>query len=127
MASTSFVPSSPDRLPSRINQGAGSMDRIRDYLRQQYPVPGPGAGVFVSHGDDHISEGYGQAEVKARVPIKVDTQFDIASLAKQFTAFCAFDLIRRGRIALNDEVRKHLRQFPFWGSNLTRPTREPTI
>jgi CubicO group peptidase (beta-lactamase class C family) len=103
------------------------MKRIHDYLQEQYPLPGPGAAVLVARGDDLFLEGYGQADATKERPIEVDTQFDIASLAKQFTAFCVFSLICRRSIALNDEVRRHLPRFPLWRPKLSRPTRETTI
>lgn len=52
------------------------------------------------------AEGFGLADLEGKQPITADTNFDAASLSKQFTAFAALYLERRGVLSLDDSVRK---------------------
>jgi CubicO group peptidase (beta-lactamase class C family) len=73
--------------------------------------PGYAVGI-VQDGRLVHARGFGAADVERGVPIEASTVFDAASLAKQFTAACVGILVRRGRIRLDDEVRRHLPEMP---------------
>jgi CubicO group peptidase (beta-lactamase class C family) len=49
----------------------------------------------------------GLADLDAAIPIGPHTRFNIASNAKQFTALCVLDLVRRGRLGLTDDIRTY--------------------
>ncbi|GAU69417.1 penicillin-binding protein 4B [Streptomyces sp. NBRC 110611] len=44
-------------------------------------------------------------------PMRTGTVFDLASLTKLFTAIVAIQLVERGRLVLNDQVKAHLPAF----------------
>jgi CubicO group peptidase (beta-lactamase class C family) len=76
-------------------------------------APGPGCAVaVVDRGRVVFARGYGLADLDRRVRITPDTVFDIASTSKQFTAASILLLVERGRLALDDDVRKYLPELP---------------
>jgi len=80
----------------------------------------PGAAVaVVRDGKPWIAKGFGMADLGRAIPIGPRTPLNIASLAKSFTAFAVLRLQEDGRLALDDEVRKHLPEFPDFGPRLT--------
>ncbi|QIG55195.1 beta-lactamase family protein [Altererythrobacter sp. BO-6] len=48
-----------------------------------------------------------------RSPLTMDSQFDIGSISKQFTAVAVLRLARQKRLALADPVARHLPAFPY--------------
>jgi CubicO group peptidase (beta-lactamase class C family) len=73
--------------------------------------PGYAVGV-VRDGSLWYAKGFGAANLDYRTPIMPTSVFNVASLSKQFTGASLAILIRRGRVSLTDEVRKHLPEFP---------------
>jgi CubicO group peptidase (beta-lactamase class C family) len=53
------------------------------------------------------------AVLEHRIPIGLDTAFDIASASKQFTAACLVLLERDGMLSLNNDIRAHLPELSF--------------
>ncbi|HTE23080.1 serine hydrolase domain-containing protein, partial [Flavitalea sp.] len=69
----------------------------------------PGATVaIVKDGRMVFSKGYGQANLEYNSANKPSTSFHIASLSKQFTAYCILLLEKEGKISLEDEIGKYL-------------------
>jgi CubicO group peptidase (beta-lactamase class C family) len=58
------------------------------------------------------ARGFGAANLDHAVPITPSSVFNVASLSKQFTAAAVGLLIVRGELTLEDEVRRHLPEFP---------------
>jgi len=50
---------------------------------------------------------------KASSPLTPETRFNIASVTKPVTAFFAMKLVEEGLICLNDNVKKHIPEYPF--------------
>ena len=69
--------------------------------------PGLAVGILI---DGTISyENYlGYANMEHLVKIDQDTRFNIASVAKQYTALCVLKLITEGKLRLEDDFRKYL-------------------
>jgi CubicO group peptidase (beta-lactamase class C family) len=75
----------------------------------------PGCAVAVAEdGRVVLARGYGFADLSRRLPITPRTVFDVASVSKQFTAACVLLLAERGRLALDDDVRKYVPELPRW-------------
>jgi len=80
----------------------------------------PGAAVAVVMGGKPILvKGYGCADLEHGAPITPQTLFNAASLAKQFTALAVLLLEVDGKISLQDEVRRHIPEFPDFGRPIT--------
>ena len=50
-------------------------------------------------------------------PIKLNTVFDIGSIAKQFTAACIFLLENQGDLSVDDSIQKWLPEIPIYNNN----------
>ncbi len=76
----------------------------------------PGAAVvIVKDGAVAYTHGYGYANLEDRVPITQQTIFDAASVAKQFTGLSIAMLAQKGKISLDEEIRKYLPDLPDFG------------
>ncbi len=74
---------------------------------------GPGVAVLVvEKGRVVFRKGYGLANLKTRAPITPQTTFELASLSKPFTALAVLILHDRGKLAFDDDVRRHLPELP---------------
>ena len=66
-----------------------------------------------------LERGYGMANLELRVPITPASVFHVASVSKQFTAMSVLLLSQRGKLLLDDEVRKHIPEWADHGNRLT--------
>ncbi|MCC2956045.1 beta-lactamase family protein [Massilia sp. IC2-477] len=74
----------------------------------------PGCALNVIHDGATVYEkGYGKANLAFGVPIAPQsTVFDIGSASKQFTAAAILLLVQDGKLALSDDIRRHLPELP---------------
>lgn len=95
--------------------------RYADQLfSQTYPADEPGAAVLVmKDGQVVLRKGYGMADLELGVPIQPDQVFEIGSITKQLTAAGIFLLVDEGKLALEDEITKHLPDYPTKGRRIT--------
>lgn len=76
--------------------------------------------VSVSAGGDNIYEhGFGQADRSSGEPNSEDTSFRVGAITKQFTAAAVLRLVGEGRLALTDDIGKHLPEYPEPGKSIT--------
>jgi len=61
----------------------------------------------------------GLANLESGAPVTTATRFDMASVAKQFTATAILMLQRDGALSLGDPVGSHLDRLPAWGRAVT--------
>lgn len=106
------------RVPS---QTVGSQD-ARDGVRAQavfgdLAPDAPGCAVGVYRDDQVVlTQGFGLASVEDGRRITPRTTFDLGSGSKAFTALAVFLLEERGRLALDDDVRRHVPELPDYGT-----------
>ncbi len=62
---------------------------------------------------------YGLADVENKVPITINSVFDIGSISKQFTAMSILMLADRGKLNLDDEIHTYLPQLPRYSAPVT--------
>ena len=80
----------------------------------------PGCAVGVAqHGTVVASRGYGLADLGRRVPLGERSVLDIGSTQKQFVAAAVLLLVEDGRLALTDDIRKHVPELPDYGTTVT--------
>jgi CubicO group peptidase (beta-lactamase class C family) len=80
----------------------------------------PGASVAVfKNGEIIFKNGYGLANLEYDIPVTPSTIFHVASVSKQFTAFVIADLAEKGKISLDDDIRKLLPEVPDFGQTIT--------
>jgi len=89
---------------------AAKIDRL--FAKWDHPDT-PGVIVAVSlDGETIFARGYGMANLEHNIPLTPDTVTESGSVAKQFTASAVVLLAQRGRLSLEDPVRKYLPELP---------------
>src|SRR5688572_21682667 len=92
-----------------------------DEIFKEFPVPGsPGCTVAVyQDGRTVLSRAYGMANLDDDVRLTPSSIFHVASVSKQFTAAAILLLAQDGKLALDDDIRKHLPELPDFGKTIT--------
>ena len=76
--------------------------------------------VLVASGNDVLlSKGYGSANLEWEIPNSASTKFRLGSITKQFTAASILLLEERGKLTVNDPVKKHLPDAPAEWDKIT--------
>lgn len=89
------------------------MNASVDALMRRYDGDVPGASLLVIRdGRAVVRRGYGLANLEERTPATPATNYRLASITKQFTAAAVLELVREGRVGLDDAIRTHLPSLP---------------
>ena len=76
--------------------------------------------VLVARGGDIIlNKGYGSANLEWNVPNTPATKFRLGSITKQFTAASILLLAERGKLALEDPIKKYMADAPAAWDKIT--------
>jgi CubicO group peptidase (beta-lactamase class C family) len=76
--------------------------------------------VIVTRGGETLySAGRGLADMETRRPITPGTVFRLGSITKQFTAAVILQLVREGKVSLDDPVSRFFPDFPQPGGSAT--------
>jgi CubicO group peptidase (beta-lactamase class C family) len=88
-----------------------------DELFESYDtLKSPGICVGILQDGKFIyQKSLGYASVESLKPINTTTVFNVASVAKQFTAACIWILVEQKKISLDDDIRKYLPEMPNYG------------
>lgn len=78
---------------------------------QSQHAPG-GAVAIVRDGTVLYAKGFGLRNVAGNEAVDTDTQFEIGSVTKQFTAAAILQLRERGKLGLDDKLGKYVPTFP---------------
>jgi CubicO group peptidase (beta-lactamase class C family) len=81
-------------------------------------TPGCAVGVDVP-GQQRFKAAYGMADLEHNVPVTLDTVFEAGSVSKQFTASALLLLVERGKVSLNDDIRKYFPEMPAYERPIT--------
>ena len=80
----------------------------------------PGFAVGIVRNDSIIfAKGYGMANLEYNIPITPETIFHMASVSKQFSAYSIILLAGKGKLQLDDDIRKYLSWFPDLKEKIT--------
>jgi serine beta-lactamase-like protein LACTB, mitochondrial len=109
----------PQEIPT-VSQGeppphlAGAVDRARQAVRAGLAEQNlPGVSVAVGAGGDLVwAEGFGWADLENRIPVSPDMLFRIGTASKVLTSAAVGLLLENGRLTLDDEIQRHVPQFP---------------
>lgn len=96
-------------------------DSVDDYIQQQmteHRIPGL-ALTIIQAGQPIKTSAYGFADLEHRVPVRVETVFEIGSVTKQFTAAGILLLQQEGKLSVDDKIQKHLADLPDSWTNIT--------
>ncbi|KAK1862469.1 hypothetical protein I4F81_005037 [Pyropia yezoensis] len=100
---------------------AGTLgDRIDRLLAPTVAASRAGAAYAVARRGVTIASGAaGVANVALGVPLAINSLTDVASVSKQMTAFLIYWLADRGRLSLDDDVRRHVPELPAYAHTVT--------
>ena len=92
---------------------------IDDIMSAYQSSDKPGASVLVFKDDKIIfKKGYGVSNVSTQEKITQNTNFRLASVTKQFTAMSILLLVQKGRLKLEDPLKKYFPSFPVYGKDI---------
>ena len=76
--------------------------------------------VLVARGNDILlDKGYGFANLEWNIPDSPKTKFRLGSITKQFTAASILLLEERGKLSVNDSVKKYMPDAPAAWDKIT--------
>jgi CubicO group peptidase (beta-lactamase class C family) len=75
-------------------------------------TPG-GVVAIVDKGHIIYKRAFGMADIGKKKPNTIETQFELASVAKQFTAMCIALLEEQGKISADDDIHTFFPEFNF--------------
>src|SRR5690349_21018136 len=89
--------------------GTGQLQSLLDELHDRHGVVGATLGVL--KGDAIETAASGLLNLETKVECTPDSVFQIGSIGKIFTTTLIMQLVDEGRLALDDAVTRHLRDF----------------
>jgi D-aminopeptidase len=89
------------------------------YAALDPPRTAGGVAAVIYKGELLHLKGYGSAQREFDVRWTPDTRYRVASVTKSFTATALLALEERGRLRLDDPLRKHLPDFPAVAAPIT--------
>lgn len=95
-------------------------EQFDQMLEQQFSSDIPGATVLVAKkGDIIYHKAFGMANMELDVPMETDMVFEIASITKQFTAVSILMLMEQGKLNLDDDITKFIKDYPTNGHHIS--------
>jgi D-alanyl-D-alanine carboxypeptidase len=103
---------------SRAEPSAAELDAVVQRMIAQERIAG--ASVLVAHrGKVILHKGYGQADLGLEVPTKDETVYHVVGPMLPFTGIAVMQLVERGKLSLDDDLAKHVPEFPMQGHHAT--------
>lgn len=105
-------------LPHACSQtGDGSYDSL---MQQLFEEDGPGGvALVVRDGEVLYRKAMGMANLELGVPMTPEHVFRIGSITKQFTACAILKLSEEGKLDLQDDISKYIKDYPTQGYTIT--------
>src|SRR6201995_4953252 len=103
----------PRAKPEQVGLSSERLARIGTVLKADIDAGRiPGAVIAIArHGKLVMLEAYGWRDKDAKVPMTVDTIFNIASMTKPMTTVGALMLYEQGKILIDDPLAKYFPKF----------------
>lgn len=97
---------------------AANLDAVAQRIIAQERVAG--ASILVMHrGKVLLHKGYGYAELGLEAPAKAETAYHVVGPMLPFTGIAVMQLVERGKLSLDDDLSKHVPEFPLQGHRVT--------
>src|SRR5262245_43448619 len=95
-------------------------ERVDAIARHGLSHPVAGMSIAVAqNGHIVFSRGYGFANLEHSVPVTPETVFHIASISKNIEAGVVLQLVDQGKLKLDDDVTRYVREAPVHGKPVT--------
>ena len=89
-------------------------------LSKEYSTSGPGATALVAvNGKVIYQKAFGKANLELDVNMSVNSVLEIGSITKQFTAVSILMLVEQGKLKLDDDINKYIKDYPTEGHRIT--------
>jgi serine beta-lactamase-like protein LACTB, mitochondrial len=111
------APAAPKPKPLSKNSVA-AVDEAVDAEMQRQQLVGVAVGI-IRHGEVVLTKGYGLADAENQIPVTKRTVFNWASNCKPLTAVAAMQLVQKGKLDLDLDVRKYVPEFSPNGPAIT--------
>lgn len=86
--------------------------KIDQLLESKIKAGAPGLALGIVKNGTIVYERYlGLANLQHQIPVAAQTRFNLASVAKQFTALCVLKLILENKLSLEADIRQYLPQM----------------
>lgn len=100
-------------LLTTYSYGQTSEQKIDKIFAEYNNQPGYAVAIY-KNGEIDFQKGYGLANLEYDIKISPKSVFDIASISKQFTAFCILLLEQEGKLNLDDPIHKFIPELPIY-------------
>jgi len=108
----------PGCSEEKLDPGVASF--IDSVMNASFKPGQPGGVILVARdGVPLFRKAYGLANLELNVPNKPENVFAIASMTKQFTAVCILQLVQKGKLSLQDDIREYLPEYNTQGRVVT--------
>jgi CubicO group peptidase (beta-lactamase class C family) len=97
---------------------ADAVDDLVRYQMSRHPVPGLALEI-IRDGKPMKIAAYGLANLEWRAPVTPDTEFEIGSITKQFTAAGVLLLAQERKLSVDDKISRYLKDTPEIWSGIT--------
>lgn len=105
---------------SWLSHADSTSQQFDELLNQLFEPNGPGGvALVVKDGKPIYRKSYGMANLELDVKMTPDNIFRIGSITKQFTAVAILKLAEEGKIDLNDDITKYIKDYPTNGHSIT--------
>ena len=112
---------SPAGVRVLSSKPAAVHDSLAKWFATKVKDTAPGLAIGVIRNGKVLFEGYGGlANLEHQIPVGPDTRFNMASVAKQFTALCILELAMDKKLSLEDDFREYL---PGYYPDIAEPIR----
>ncbi len=92
---------------------------IADFVQNLHKKYGFNGNVLVARdGKILYQKAIGWADYLHRDSLKINSEFEMASITKTFTGVAIMQLVEKGKISLTDDVKKFYPDFPYDGINI---------
>lgn len=104
----------------RPGASAGVSQKVDELFARYDQKDSPGCAIgIIGDGRFIYKRGYGMANLDFNVPNSPATVFNVASMAKQFTAASIILLAQQRKLSLDDDIRKYVPEIPDYGTPIT--------
>jgi CubicO group peptidase (beta-lactamase class C family) len=96
-------------------------EQITNYIHEEnFDTTSPGLSVLVAKdGKTIYAKGFGMADIENNLKVEPKHVFEIGSITKQFTAVSILMLEEQGKLSVNDEITKYIKDYPTQGKIIT--------
>lgn len=97
---------------------AAALDAVAQRMIAQERVAGASV-LVVQRGKVILLKGYGYADLGLEAPAKDETVYHVVGPMLPFTGIAVMQLVERGKLSLDDDLAKHVPEFPMQGHRVT--------